>query len=103
MNSDCNVGRVVLLAMSAVGDVSLVGRVSSVGGISFKSTPLREQSASLVCDLNRDTPKPRFIVTLMLVQYVTDIGFLQKVTPLLREMRPVTQKIGLLVGRNLFP
>lgn len=94
MNSDCNVGRVVLLAMSAVGHVSLVGRVSLVGGISFKSTPLREQSASLVCDFNRDTPKPRFIVTLMLVQYVTDIGFLQKVTSLLREMRPVTQKIG---------
>jgi hypothetical protein len=94
MNSDCSVGRVVLLAMSAVGDVSLVGRVSLVGGISSKSTPLRKQSASLVCGFNRDTPKHRFIVTLMLVQHVTDIGFLQKVTPLLREMRPVTQKIG---------
>ena len=43
MNSDVNVGRVVLLALSAVGHVSLVGRVSLVGGI-FQSQNHSENS-----------------------------------------------------------
>ena len=67
MNSDVNVGRVVLLALSAVGHVSLVGRVSLVGGIFFKSKPLREQRTYPVCNFKKDTQRSRSIVTFMLV------------------------------------